>query len=308
MRQKSVNVKDAAERRNTMKGLALGALLLAVMFCVGPQRAAHASGVLADDFEGSHLSKNWSRSHLIANEWWLDKKVVRSGNQSLALKISKTDITKSCQCQRNEIREARSVQLDFGTDAWYSFSLKVDKGGHVPEKRWMLVSWKQDGDGSPFLALRYDRGVFYATIESSGVRVLLASSLLDARLITELLKINTNGANSQKYGFISDPQLYRGKTAIDLSYGLSPYLPDPGVDWVDLVIRVKGDLHGHGILEIYANDHLIVKALGTIGVANSTGPKQYLRIGNNRDPMALDSILYVDRFRRGPSREAVTQK
>jgi len=136
--------------------------------------------------------------------------------------------------------------------------------------------------------------------------VLLVSSLLDARMIFDLLQLNTDGG-TQKYGFISDPELYRGKTALDLDYGLNPYLPDPGIDWVDLLIRVKGDLGGHGIVEIYANDKFIVKAQGAIGVANPAGPKQYLRIGHNRDRMPLDSILYIDHFRRSTSKDAVTQ-
>lgn len=289
-----------------MKRLGLAAAVLSIVFCCGVRELAHATGLLTDDFEGARISKNWSRSHLIANEAWLDKKIVRSGHQSLALKISKSDFNKSCQCQRNEIREAKAVQLDFGTNAWYRFSIKVDKGGKVPEKRWMLASWKQDGNGSPFLAFRYDRGVFYITLESSGVRVLLASSLLDARMIFDLLQINTDGGTS-KYGFISDPELYRGKTALKLDYGLSAYLPDPSVDWVDLLVRVKGDLGGNGIVEIYANNKLVVKVSGAIGVANPTGPKQYFRIGHNRDPMPLDSVLYVDHFRRGSSKEAVAQ-
>ena len=289
-----------------MKAPALGVTFLAIMLCSNPQKPVHAMGLLSDDFEGIHISKNWSRSHLIADETLLESKIVRSGKQALALKIGKANFKQSCQCQRNELREADLVQLDFGTDIWYKFSLKVDKGGQITEKRWMIASMKQDGDGSPFLALRYDRGVFYITVESSGVRVLLASSLLDARMIFDLLQIKTDGG-SQKYGFISDQKLYEGKATLKLDYGVSPYLPDPGVDWVDLLIRVKGDLGNHGIVEIYANGNLIVRAAGAIGVANPSGPKQYLRIGHNRDQMQIDSTLYVDHFRRGGSKEAVNQ-
>jgi len=273
---------------------------------MNPQEPSQAMGLLSDDFEAPHISKIWSRSHLIADETLLETKIVRSGKQALELKIGKPDFKQSCQCQRNELREADSVQLDFGTDVWYTFSLKIDKGGQIPQKRWMIASLKQDGDGSPFLALRYDRGVFYITVESSGVRVLLASSLLDARMIFDLLQIKTDGG-LDKYGFISDQKLYQGKTALKLDYGLSPYLPDPGFDWVDFLIRVKGDLGGHGVVEIYTNGNLIVRAVGSIGVANPRGSKQYLRIGHNRDQMPIDSTLYVDHFRRGDSKEAVNQ-
>jgi hypothetical protein len=288
-----------------MRGFRDQALAVAFLLCFGVEIPAYASDTLFDDFEDKQLSTIWSQSRLLRDQVWMDKKVVRKGRQSLAIKIDARNFDPKCECQRNELREADAVQLNFGSDIWYRFSIKIEKDTQeIPESRWLLAAWKQDGDGSPFLALRYDRGIFYVTMESNATRVLLASSLIDVRMIFDLLQLKTDGG-TQKYNFISDPELYRGKTALTMDYGLNPYLPDPSVEWVDMLIRVKGDLSGNGIVEISANNNLIVMVNGVIGTDNFSDNKQYLRIGQNRDPIPLETILYLDDFRRGDSRSEV---
>lgn len=288
-----------------MRGFRDQALAVAFLLCFGVEIPAYASDTLFDDFEDKQLSTIWSQSRLLRDQVWMDKKVVRKGRQSLAIKIDARNFDPKCECQRNELRESDAVQLIFGSDIWYRFSIKIEKDTQeIPESRWLLAAWKQDGDGSPFLALRYDRGIFYITMESNATRVLLASSLIDVRMIFDLLQLKTDGG-TQKYNFISDPELYRGKTALTMDYGLNPYLPDPSVEWVDMLIRVKGDLSGNGIVEISANNNLIVMVNGVIGTDNFSDNKQYLRIGQNRDPIPLETILYLDDFRRGDSRSEV---
>ncbi|MGI9400143.1 MAG: heparin lyase I family protein, partial [Rhizobiaceae bacterium] len=209
----------------------------------------------------------------------------------------------SCGCQRTEIKEASSVQLNFGTDVWYRFKLRVsDLTGEVDNSRWMLGAWKQEVDGSPFLALRFEGGVFYITLESSHSRVMLASSLIDARAFIQVMK----GGQGERFGFVTDKELYLGQSKVELEHGKAVYLPDPRYEWVDLTFRVKGGLKGDGVVEIYANQQFVVRATGKIGVDSPSGSKTYFRIGHRRDKAKSNAVLLIDSFRRGLSRDAVT--
>ncbi len=63
----------------------------------------------------------------------------------------------------------------------------------------MLGAWKQEADGSPFLAMRFEGGVFYITLESAQTRIMLGSTLVDARGFLQVVK-----EQGQKFGFITD--------------------------------------------------------------------------------------------------------
>jgi len=156
-------------------------------------------------------------------------------------------------------------------------------------------------DGSPFLALRFEGGVFYITLESSQSRVMLASSLIDARAFIQILK----GGQGERFGFVTDKDLYLGDSKVELDHGTAVYLPDPRFEWVDLMVRLKGSLTGDGVVEIYANQKFVVKATGKIGVDSPSGSKTYFRIGHRRDKAKSDAVLLVDDYRRGPTRASV---
>jgi hypothetical protein len=166
----------------------------------------------------------------------------------------------------------------------------------------MLGAWKQEVDGSPFLAMRFEGGVFYITLESSTTRVMLGSTLIDARAFIQVMK----GGGGQKFGFITDPELYVGDNGIQLSHGKVKYLPDPRNGWVDLIFRIKGGLAGDGIVEVYANGQFVVRASGKIGVDAPVGSRQYLRLGHRRDRASTAAVLLIDDYRRDRSLEEVS--
>ena len=143
--------------------------------------------------------------------------------------------------------------------------------------------------------------MFYITLESSQTRVMLASSLIDAGAFIQILK----GGQGERFGFVSDQQLYFGPSRVVLKHGTAVYLPDPRFEWVDLTVRIKGSLEGEGIVEIYANDRFVVRATGKIGVDSPSGSKTHFRVGHRRDRTGSDAILLIDDYRRGPTRASV---
>ncbi len=255
-----------------------------------------------DDFEAPELSALWNGKFAPAGRLSLRSGDATEGRQSLVLSVRPGDFDEGCNCQRTEIREADEVQPEFESDLWYRFRLKLDNitGGNATT-RWMVGGWKQEADGSPFLAMRFEGGVFYITLESSETRIMLGSTLVDARGFLQVVK-----EQGQKFDFITDSSLYLTDSGIQLRHGKVKYLPDPRSGWVDLMFRIKGSLDGVGIVEVYANGNFVVRASGKIGVEAPAGSRQYLRLGHRRDRADTGADMLIDDFRRGTSREAVS--
>ncbi|MFO1090161.1 MAG: heparin lyase I family protein [Hyphomicrobiales bacterium] len=266
--------------------------------------AASAAPDYDDTFEEGVIDQSlWSTARLPPERAWIFKGDARTGEETLAIRVKGTDYDKDCECQRVELREADKVRVPFGEERWYAFSFRME--GQPPangDQRWVITAWKQDvQEGSPFLAQRFDQGVFHITLESLDTRVLLATSKIPAKSFPQLLKDGLG----KTLGFVSDQERYAGQTDVKLEYGPDPILPDPRLGWVDMVYRVKGDLHGNGVVEVFANDKFIVRATGTIGVAAPEPVKEYLKLGHNRSPMPGTSTIFFDNVRRGATRADV---
>jgi hypothetical protein len=267
--------------------------------------SAGAQPNLVENFEKGDLNPHlWSRARLPLQRAWIHGGDAREGTNSLAIRVKGSDLDKTCNCQRIEVREAPQQRLPFGSDSWYAFSFRVE--GQPPltgSQRWIIAAWKQEAEGGPFLAQRFDEGVFHITLESGANRVLLASAKGEVRSFAEQLQSGLLAS----FSFISDPELYGGKTDVTIEYGDDPVLPDPRKDWVDMLYHIRGGLDGKGLVEIYANGKFIVRARGTIGVPGPAAMRQYLRLGHNRAPMPGTSTIFFDRIRRGTSRADVEQ-
>jgi hypothetical protein len=277
-------------------------MLLAV-WAPAPTPVAAAEITMVDEFESGPLDETlWSLYRVGERHHWIDRRVVRYGLGALAIRVRGNDFDPVCLCQISEIREAPERRLNFGEEAWYAFSFRID--GRSPatgDQRWQIGSWKQESDGSPFLAQRYDKGVFHVTLDSGDSRVLVATSAGEAKSFFAQLQ---EGIANQ-FTFVSEPSKFDGRDDVSIEYGLDPILPDPRLGWVDMVYRVKGGLAGDGIVEIYANGRFIVRATGTIGVPGAKDPTQYFRFGHNRAPMPGTATIHIDRFRRGATRAEV---
>ena len=270
--------------------------------CLAGQAEA-GSAAMSDGFEGKRLSTDkWSLIHMPERRHWIDEGVWRTGKHSLAIRIKGSDIDKRCNCQISEIREANARRMNFGDDIWYAFSFTIKgRGGVARDSRWQIAGWKQEADGSPFLAQRLDNGVFHITVESANSRVLVAT----ARGKPESFMSAMGKRLMSQFGFLTQKEKYDGKDDLVLIYGHNPILPNPYKGWVDMVYHIRGGLHGDGLIEIYANRRFIARVRGTIGLKNATGPTQYFRFGHNRAAMPGTATLYFDNFRRGLTRAEV---
>jgi hypothetical protein len=279
----------------------LAAMLLAAL-ALAPA-LAHPQLAIVEDFEAGPLDERlWSLYRMGERHHWIDTRVVRDGEGALAIRIRGSDLDPACQCQISEIREAPGQRLHFGQEAWYAFSFRIDGRGPVTgDQRWQIGGWKQESDGSPFLAQRFDNGIFHVTLESGNSRVLVATSEGEAHSFLAQLRNDI----LSRFAYISDADRYDGGDDITMEYGRDPILPDPRRGWVDMVYRVKGGLDHDGIVEVYANGRFIARATGTIGVFGAEDPTQYFRFGHNRAPMPGTSTIHIDRFRRGESKAEV---
>lgn len=303
--------------------------------------------VILDDFDSYPTTRNWDVHRMNKPEnFEIESDVVRHGKNALAITVFGDDELDGEGHLKNELWIARDKRCRFGDEVWYSFSFRID-GTVWPagSTRWVIGQWKEESGGSPFLAQRFDNGVFHITVQHNDSRKIVAQSegsfsqnfsmfkgelkqMLrldrkvfrsrdDATLTSEEflgkglslaeLKDAIAKQDTSKFPFLTDPQDYRDDPNIHIELSADPILPDPSKGWVDMRYRVKGSREGHGIIEIWANNKFIARVTGYIGNDEFTGDTQYFKFGHYRDfdRKDLQSTVYFDRFRRGPTRADV---
>ena len=269
-------------------------------------RLAEKRGSVTPSFQGTctpYLLPVRLAHQIRPSRFWIDRRAVRSGRSSLAIRVEAEDRDCGGRCQRNEIRIADRLRLRFGEEAWYHFSYKIvgEISGHG-SLRWVIGQWKQESAGSPFLAQRYDNGVFHITVQDNDCRIIVAQ----ANGHPDGLHAHRANMGYAALAFLSDPYLYDCESDVRIEHGEeSPVLPDPYEQWVDMLYRVRGGRDGRGLIEIWANGTFIARVQGSLGYDDAAGPTQYFKVGHYRDPIAAATTLYFDDFRRGDHRAAV---
>lgn len=307
---------------------------------------------LVDMMEEGPIASNWNTGIMKPrSRFEIQKKYYREGSRALAISLYENDPPinkdneKEKKIHKHELRIATHQRCNFGQEAWYSFSFRVV--GDYPRKgstRWVIGQWKEDSGANPFLAQRFDNGVFHITIQQNQKRILIASALgypdekfqffsqafkktlqhgkekndgIDiqhelksfgpAAINMELMKNAIVNQDIENFPFIADPASYHKIAGLTISISGSGLLPDPGSDWVDMRYRVKGDRSGNGVIEVWANGQHVVQVTGKIGSDQPCGPTQYFKIGHYRDvdTKFKESKLYFDNFKRGTKREDV---
>ena len=307
---------------------------------------------MADSMEGGPLASNWNTVIMKPkSRFEIQSKYYREGWRALAISLHENDLPfnkdnkNEKKIHKHELRIANHQRCNFGQEVWYSFSFRVV--GDYPRKgstRWVIGQWKEDSGANPFLAQRFDNGVFHITIQQNDCRILIASALGDpdekfqfyseefkkalhhgkekndgidiqqklnsfgsSAIDIQLMKISIMNQDIAKFPFVADPTSYCKIEGLTISISESALIPDPGSDWVDMRYRVKGDRNGNGVIEVWANGKHIVRVTGKIGSDDPDGPTQYFKIGHYRDvdTKFKGSKLYFDDFKRGTKREDV---
>jgi hypothetical protein len=192
--------------RNSWLGLFI-AISTAVGCWVSAASPQTATGDVQDDFESGTLSEErWYLRQAVLELIDFDETSPRQGRRSLLIGIDETvraaqALTDSeaaslrfslidpptldergqpcppavefaeSPVQRNEIRVAEQLQPFFGDDLWYGFSIKAL--GDIPAcgaVRWVIGQWKHTTADSPFLAQRFDNGVFHVSVQDDHCR------------------------------------------------------------------------------------------------------------------------------------------
>tara|TARA_R110000744_G_scaffold105117_1_gene201060 strand:+ start:154 stop:1233 length:1080 start_codon:yes stop_codon:yes gene_type:complete len=280
------------------------ALVLLVALAVLISTSARAD-VVYDGFETKALNTDiWSVRQAPPAGFWLENKRFREGKQSLAFGIRVQDLSCDNFCQRTEIRLTKRHRILFGTDAWYSFSFFLMAETPIRENtRWVTGQWKQDGEGSPFLAQRFEHGVFHITVQDGNCRVLVAQSSLEILPIPDTKDLENQAGEfpnraTRRHSFLSDKYLYKCSTDIKVQQSADPTLPEPFGSWIDMKYRVRAGLDGMGLVEIWANGKFIARVTGSIGYPAEPAATQYFKFGIYRDVMEGNGLVYLDDFKR----------
>lgn len=154
-----------------------------IAFMVAFASPAVAQSALSDGFDRPEIRSDLWDSRDISRDAYAFVSPGRCGKDSaVAIRIDTTTGGANCGggelCQRAEFRERPGHWLRFGEEAWYGFSFRVR--GEYPEDglstRWILAQFKEQSDESPFLALRFDDGVFHITVQDDKERFTVASA------------------------------------------------------------------------------------------------------------------------------------
>lgn len=278
--------------------------------CDAPPRQAVAP--LHDEFEAQGLDQTiwWPRT-IVAGRYRIDASTSRAGARSLAIDAEPADRDPNDpSIQRNELWLQESLWDAADADTWYGFSFRIS--GDIPATgavRWVIGQWKEENSRfSPFLAQRFDNGVFRITVQDNDCMVRIAQAPGDPdrqRMMGPPVgRIATAGRST------ADMEL--GRTMLGPcgnSIRVTPgetmgMLPSPTEGWVDMVYRVRRGRAGQGLVEVWANGRSVVSVTGSIG-NDGTGPRSYFKIGMYRDVTLGSATMHFDNFRRGTSRAAV---
>lgn len=135
---------------------------------------------LHDDFNaGSFDSKKWLGSQIQPDQLRFSEPG-RCGAAAITVVTRSTDGGLDCPtgevCQRAEVRNAQAAWPKYdGREVWYAFSFRID--GKVPSTgsaRTVIGQWKAPKDDSPFVAQRFDNGVFHITVQDNDTRRVVA--------------------------------------------------------------------------------------------------------------------------------------
>ena len=128
---------------------------------------------LYDGFEGESLSYIWSRKKLSPGAAVLQSEIVRKGKQALQLTVRKGDnfergTARTNSSERNELYEKDKYGPLLNETYCYCFSLYIPQDFPIVSTRLVLAQWKRQDSGfdNPILALRYQKGRLFITIQT----------------------------------------------------------------------------------------------------------------------------------------------
>jgi hypothetical protein len=276
--------------------------------------------MLADGFEGQDFSETgglYYRDNFEqgAGQVEFQSKVTRTGRGALKLSVRPICPPADDDCsERAEIWEKTALRVPYTQGVWYGFAVKFADPIPSDDHRYLIAQWKREiepgaeGDFSPFLALRLDKGKLFATVETN-LQPVVEDAPVDGACRAGEAPVWLRPDTNQMRALIAadatwtpaDGELFDSCTAAITLKTHGNALPEPGSGWIDFAIFTKPGPDGSGHIELFANGKPIVTVTGRIGHADKgLGENQYFKFGPYRAAHAGEWALYYDDFRRSP--------
>lgn len=222
----------------------------------------------------------------------------------------------STKVQRNELRLLQKKYVhDVSDPHWYTIRFRT-RGTPPPcgSSRWIMAQWKyapasewpHDYSQNPFLAQRFDNGVFHITAQRDRCRCMVAVADGDPDLKTDdpSLPAAPEGQGQRALKKSQPLKCTRkdkactpeGFTVWTTDGGEPPLLPDPRKGWVTMSYRVKPLGAEQGQIDVYANGRFIVRMSGHVGHDGLGPSRMKFKFGAYRDRITGTHHMDVDRI------------
>lgn len=217
----------------------------------------------------------------------------------------------SKKVQKNELRLWSEDWSAAVTGHWFSFRFKIDgKIGACGSRRWVGGQFKaRNMDNSPFIAQRFDNGVFHITIEAphhtelkyeriivakaSGHPDLTPEHFIKGSKATVTCDYSTGRPEPKSCGFAGQVKTY-GKNLPPTKDG----------DWIqmDYYVRITGPCECckprkcPRLLEVWADGEKIAEVTGRFGAVKAHESVLKFKFGVYRDRQAGNAGIIIDDF------------
>jgi Polysaccharide lyase len=306
------------------RALRLSVILLTPLAALA-QEAAQAD--LQDGFDGPGFAESGGlyyrrNSEQAAGTVEFQAAVRRTGAGALKLSVRPFCPPGSEGCsERAEIWERTELRVPYDQGVWYGFAVRFDDHPPHDDHRRVIAQWKReigpeaDGDFSPFLAFRLNRGRLFVTAETNFVPLpedaprpvagRCPEGMAPAWLRPETDQMRILVVADPGWSKDDGQEFDRCTAAVQVTAGEAA-LPGVVSDWVDYVVYTKPGPDGGGHVEIFADGRRVATVRGRIGHDDhGLGANQYFKFGPYRD--AGDDLwtMYYDDFRRSSRCERV---
>jgi len=193
---------------------------------------ARAQINVSDGFETSQLSKIWSTDRMETRSFEIQSTLIRKGKSAAKITIQTGDKTEagtgtSATSERDELMEDRSLVSVEGVKYEYKFSMFLPESFPIVSTRLVIAQWKQYcpsgqacSDDSPVVAIRYQSGKLFVTLQTDSGRVTLytmkdeiRNKWLDFKFQIRFSKQN----NGEIQAFLNDKEIVNFKGIVSYS-------------------------------------------------------------------------------------------
>lgn len=297
---------------------ALAALMLAGLVAVPALAVDGRSRKLADGFDGTDFAPQGGlyyreNDEQAAGSYSFQSAVKRHGAGALELSVRSQCAAGDDACsERAEIWEKTELRVPYDEPVWYGFAMKLAEPIPQDDHRYLMAQWKREigptaeGDFSPFIALRLERGRMFFTVETNLIAGGPAAE--NGHCPAGSTPVWIRPQDKQMRAMVAAGADWDEKAAAgfpdctdQIQTVMHNPLPVASSDWVDFAIYSHPDAKGKGRVEIFADRIWIATVTGHIGHDDSgLGRNQYFKFGPYRAGHPGIWTVYYDDFRRSP--------